>query len=113
MVIILYIRRVKKEEWLNDFNWLENDTNSYYDSRIFCIYCFKFPDNHCYVGLTSNLKNRVKGHNSDSSSAVYEYHIKSGLKIPDVKVLENDLLPIDAQIREDYWRNYFFLVKDG
>lgn len=100
-------KKSKKEEWLNDFNWLENDTNSYYDSRIFCIYCFKFPDNHCYVGLTSNLKNRVKGHNSDSSSAVYEYHIKSGLKIPEIKVLENDLLPIDAQIREDYWRNYF------
>lgn len=43
------------------------------------VYVYKFEDNHIYVGLTQNLTNRDKRHQSDTESAVYQHMLKTGL----------------------------------
>lgn len=70
------------------------------------IYCFEFPDNSVYVGLTYNLNKRKIEHLSSKKSSVYKY-INDTKLIPKFKKL-NDYCSIDkSQYLENYYINKY------
>jgi hypothetical protein len=44
------------------------------------IYCYEFPDNHVYVGLTYNEKKRKSEHLTDGKGPVWKYKLKTNLE---------------------------------
>lgn len=60
-----------------------------------------------YVGLTCNKVERHLAHQYDVKSSVYKYFHKLGRDIPLPIYLENNLSKVNAQIKEDEWKNYF------
>lgn len=66
----------KQNGWLDEVSQHMNIVGNRF-KRV--VYVYKFEDNHVYVGLTQNLTNRDKRHQSDSESAVYQHRIKTGL----------------------------------
>lgn len=66
------------------------------------IYVYEFSDNHAYVGLTHDYKERGEGHIRDTKSQVYKHIKKTGLQ-PIRKEL-TDYMPYDkAQVAEGEW----------
>jgi hypothetical protein len=63
------------------------------------IYCYIFPDNSVYVGLTQDPNNREYKHKNDNRSTVYQYIQKSGLE-PEHFQLTN-FLPVDEAQKEE------------
>ena len=63
------------------------------------IYAYEFPDNHVYVGLTYNIKERSYNRLLDSTDSVTEYILQSGLT-PIIKIL-TEFIPIEeAKLKE-------------
>jgi len=67
-----------------------------------CIYSFEFSDNHVYIGLTYNLKNRYNRHMLDHNSSV-NIHMNSTKLNPILKQL-TDYIPIeDSREKERFF----------
>lgn len=64
-----------------------------------CIYSYKFPDNHIYIGLTNNTSRRKNDHKNDNSSQVFKYTQLSKLT-PEFKQLTDYINVNDAKIKE-------------
>jgi predicted GIY-YIG superfamily endonuclease len=52
------------------------------------IYAYEFSDNHVYIGLTQNLKERIKSRRNDKDDAVTKYENKTKL-IPIIKIIHD------------------------
>ena len=65
-----------------------------------CIYVYEFTDNHAYIGLTFNLKERDKKHLKKGT--VYDYKIKCDLS-PKLKQLTDYMNVNDAKEQEEYY----------
>lgn len=75
-----YVRKnllITDEEWKELESTLENASKSKTHSnriqRFRCIYACEFDDNHVYVGLANNLKQRIKQHLRTAKSPIYKY----------------------------------------
>jgi predicted GIY-YIG superfamily endonuclease len=80
------------------YGWFESITQHMvrlgnYDNRM--IYCFEFPDNHVYVGLTANIKKREREHFNENTS-VSKHIIQTSL-VPTLKIM-SDYIAIDQAI---------------
>lgn len=51
-----------------------------------CVYAYKFPDNHIYVGLTYNIEERHRKHRIDKKSSVFKYGTLAGC-LPEIEKL--------------------------
>ena len=77
--------------WKDDVYKNMEKLGSRYERKV---YVFEFPDNSAYVGLTYDVNGRLKTHNKDMKSAVYQHVTKTGLK-PEFKILTTDFLPYE------------------
>jgi predicted GIY-YIG superfamily endonuclease len=66
------------------------------------IYRIIFPNNICYVGLTSNINRRINEH-FNKKGVVFSY-IKNSNLIPIIEHLTEYIPVNDAKIQEEYWR---------
>ena len=95
---------------IDDFEWYEKEQTS----KKRCIYVYVDEENKvAYVGLTVNKTERHKSHktglfhNKPTKSKVFDYFTSIGKEVPEPIYLEENLTPIKAQEREDYWRNKY------
>ena len=90
--------------WKDDVYKNMEKLGSRYERKV---YVFEFPDNSAYVGLTYDVNGRLKTHNKDMKSAVYQHVTKTGLK-PEFKILTTDFLPYDqaSELEKDYIEKY-------
>lgn len=91
--------------WLDDMPWLGTPPDPMKGGRMYYVYAYKFVDQHAvYVGLTMDKARRDRDHRSgECFSAVYNYASDLGITIPDMIVLESELLAEEAQYQEGYW----------
>lgn len=96
--------------WFPEMTWLEPPKNLHVDG--YYIYSYKFPDECIYFGTTIDPKRRHREHatgktnGKNSRSAVYEHHVKTGLPIPEMEILLENLSANDAVDKEnEYVKN--------
>jgi len=105
--------KIYKENWLELLSHLKKIGNKY--KRL--IYTYEFSDNHCYVGLTGNIKRRNNQHiiGKDKSS-VKKYMNETNLK-PILKI-KSDYIDVDLAILlegetlNDYKNNGWILLNE-
>lgn len=86
--------KINRVKWYELFSHMEAIGNKY--NRL--IYVYEFLDNHCYIGLTGNIKRRNKQHTQQEGS-VFNYIQKTNLN-PKL-VLKTDYIDVnDASILE-------------
>lgn len=86
--------------WLNEICLHMTKSNN--DSKR-CIYVYEFNDNHAYIGLTNDLKDRKRRH--DKNGTVHNH-----IKINDIYELKQltDYLDVEiAKEKEEYYVNYY------
>ena len=95
---------------IDDFEWFEKEQGS----KKRCVYAYVDEDNKvAYVGLTVNKKERHHSHKTGmfrgkkTKSAVFDYFTSIEREVPEPIYLEDELTPIDAQDREDYWKKRY------
>lgn len=101
----------KEEGWYNELCDLvfnnKNKFNNYYE-KIHLVYSYEFEDlKYVYVGRTLDLKRRDRAHRCDEKDSVYKFSITNMCKIPNIKVLEENLDAEQSQIKEKEWLNYY------
>lgn len=76
------------------------------DRKNRCIYCYEFPDNHVYIGLTSNFLRRKQDRENRDYDTVTKYIRETNL-IPIHKQL-TEYIPVDdaAKLEGIYVENY-------
>ena len=113
---INYVRKnivITDEEWEKIEILLENVSSTKYCSnrlqRHRCIYACEFEDNHVYIGLANNLRQRIMQHLRTPSSSIYRYIIETGL-IPTFKIIrgfesEKKAQKNEAEVEKMYKEN--------
>jgi predicted GIY-YIG superfamily endonuclease len=71
-----------------------------------CIYLIEFPDKIGYVGLTNDFESRKKQHMNYEHNVVSKHYEKTG-HIFTMTMIEDYMNENDAQIREEFWKNYY------
>lgn len=92
-----------KNGWLDDI-CVHMVTNGHKYKR--CIYCYEFPDNHVYVGLTYNIEKRQHNRNCDDNDQVTKYIRETSLK-PIRKQLTEYIYVVKAVKMEEYYVNEY------
>ena len=102
---------IHKNKWFGLFSHFKVIGNKY--KRL--IYVYEFSDNHCYIGLTGNMKHRNRQHlGKDLNSSVYRYTIVSGLK-PNLHIkteyisVEKAIL-LESKILNEYKENGWLIL---
>lgn len=95
--------------WLPDYTWLIDQRLDVVKGKIDSVYVYEFPDNVAYVGRTliKEQSNRHCAHQQTDVDSVCRYLKKTGLKIPDMKILESELTLSEGQERESYWVEWY------
>lgn len=113
---IKYVRKnivITDEEWEKIEILLENvsstKTSSNRLQRHRCIYACEFEDNHVYIGLANNLRQRILQHLRTPSSSIYRYIIETGL-LPTFKIIrgfesEKNAQKNEAEVEKMYKEN--------
>lgn len=77
------------------------------NTREHSIYVYIFRDGCAYVGLTNGLKRRSGEHKKQKNiSQVAKHSNKTGIPVPDPIVVERNLTPIQAKIKECLWTGW-------
>lgn len=83
---------ITKEEWKDLKCFFDDSTNSKtYANRMQrcrCIYACEFCDNYVYIGLTNNIRQRIKQHLRDSKSCIFKHIEETGL-MPKFKIIRD------------------------
>ena len=95
-----------KHNMLDEMTWLKPKTNAHTDAH--CIYVYIDEENKAaYIGQSLRPEDRDKEHRSNTKSTVYKYFVQIGKSVPKPIYLESNLQDKQAQIRENYWVNYY------
>lgn len=102
---------ILRNKWYNLFGHMERIDKK----RKRLIYVYEFSDNHCYVGLTCEIKYRNKQHlERDSRSSVYKYIIESGLTpnlyIKTEYVSVEEAILLEEKILNEYKENGWMIL---
>jgi hypothetical protein len=100
----------KRNGWLNNYTWLKTTSidESLQFKKIWIVYSYELIDiNYVYVGLTRNIHERDLCHKSDKSDPLFKFCSENSLCVPEPKILISDLLPEEAQEKEDYYLIYY------
>jgi predicted GIY-YIG superfamily endonuclease len=96
-----YYEHALKNGWLDELCSHMIEVGSRYKR---CIYVWEFEDNSAYIGLTYNIKERIKQHKNSERSVVYK-HLK--LFQGECKQLTGYIDVNESKILEKYWvENY-------
>ena len=121
---INYVRKnivITDEEWGKIEILLENVSSTKYCSnrlqRHRCIYACEFEDNHVYIGLANNLRQRIMQHLRTPSSSIYRYIIVTGL-IPKFKIIrgfesEKKAQKNEAEVEKNVQREWVVYIKSS
>jgi len=83
----------KKKGWLDSIcKHMSPKGNKY--NRI--VYVYEFTDNHAYVGLTYDMKTRIRIRENNQNDSVTKHINKTGLN-PELKIL-SELIPVEKAI---------------
>jgi len=105
--------KICKEKWFDLLSHLRKVGNRY--KRL--IYSYEFCDNHCYVGLTGNIKRRNNQHllGKDKSS-VKKYISKT--KLTPILIIKSDYIDVnlaillEEEILNDYKKNGWIVLNE-
>jgi len=87
------------EGYIDKKEWKENK---------YVIYVYELPEyNKAYVGLTNNINRRDMEHLFDDNELLSLFCKNHNIKLPNYKILEENLKSTDAQKKEIYWINYY------
>lgn len=94
--------------WINDFTWLKkmNIMTDELDS----VYGYFFEnENAVYIGRTLMYRQKIRDyeHRTLKNDTVYIFSSEKNVKIPEMKIIEENLLFNDGKNREEYWRQYY------
>lgn len=96
----------RRHNLLEEMPWLKPKTNNHKEAH--CIYAYFDHDNKVfYVGQTMRPKERDKEHRENEKSSVYAYFKGINKDIPAPIYLEGNLQDKQAQVKEDFWLNYY------
>ena len=76
-----------------------------------CIYCYEFPDNYVYIGLTYNIQKRHEAHSTNTDSSVYKFYTQNNLVLPNIKQLTDYIDKEIASEKETEVKNEY--IKKG
>jgi len=76
-----------------------------------CIYCYEFPNNYVYVGLTYNIEKRHEAHRLNKDSSVYNFYTKNNIDLPEIKQLTDYIDKEIASKKETEIKNSY--INDG
>lgn len=106
-----------KHNYLKEFSWLNPLIDTIHKEKLWSIYGYFFEENKVfYVGLSKDLKNRRRSHETGislgkykSKSSVYKYISKNNIKITsrNFSILEENLTAGKAQELEDFYIKKF------
>jgi hypothetical protein len=94
--------KIKEKKWYTLIEGLKKNPLLNISKRL--IYVYIFPDNHCYVGLTSDSKRRDSEHKKEGP--VYKHKLKTGLE--PTYIILTDYVDIDkiADLENYYIEKY-------
>lgn len=75
---------------------------------IYSVYAYAFKDGMTYIGLTKNVRNRIRCHcikTNSSMTKVMRYCLESGLPHPEMEILETNLNKREGQWLEGAYIN--------
>lgn len=74
----------------------------------YLIYSYEIKNN-VYIGLTKNIIVRDKSHRTDTleKDTLKKFCFDNNFEIPEPKILETGLTPIESQVKENDWLNYY------
>ena len=91
------------EEMANSIFKKEDAFNNY-NAEIHIVYAYEFKDlNSVYVGRTLDIKRRHREHAKNEKDSVFKFIKKNNRKLPEVKILEQNLTAENSQIQENFW----------
>ncbi|MCK9415214.1 hypothetical protein M0Q97_00985 [Candidatus Dojkabacteria bacterium] len=91
----------------------ENHINSGYSYNkwqqyTYVIYVYEFKDyNKAYVGLTNDIIRRDRDHFFNKNENLIKFCIDKKIPLPNYKILDENLISVDAQTREIYWLDFY------
>ena len=100
-----------KNGWIDDYVWFKRPINIFKD-KVDTVYAYLFEKTKTvYVGRTVELNKRDRVHRGlahlEKKDPVFEYSSKSGIEIPHVIVLKNELTLEEGLFWEDWYRTYY------
>lgn len=103
---ISYKKKLIDELFKNHPN--QGYSNNYLNKNIYTIYVYELPNfNKCYVGLTNNIKRRDIEHIFNHKDRLNLFLKDNNISLPQYKILEIGLNPINAKKQEQYWINLY------
>ena len=97
--------KARENEWLDDYDWLEDQRFDLIDGKIDCVYVYEFKEqNTAYIGRTliKTQKRRDRDHifKLDSVSSFAKEH---NIAVPPMMILETNLTIKEGAKQEGYW----------
>lgn len=84
------------------------------EARIHSVYVYDFGNKVAYVGRTYNPHRRDlqhrrphHAHGKDKPDSILQYSIDSGIPVPEMTILEDELNMQESRCQEDFWYNYY------
>ena len=80
-----------------------------FDDPVHVVYVYEVSETHAaYIGRTLDLQRRDLCHrNKTQNDTLFRYCQEKGVDVPRVKVLEEGLVAVQSQEREDYWKRRY------
>ena len=102
----------KKENWLTEYDkkYFDGDVKFVsFDDPVHVVYVYEVSETHAaYIGRTLDLQRRDLCHrNKTQNDTLFRYCQEKGIDVPRVKVLEEGLVAVQSQEREDYWKRRY------
>lgn len=92
--------------WIDEFDWLQDTRFDLYADKIDLVYSYEFTElNSVYVGRTLIVRqlDRDKEHKSEETDTVFSFAKTNNLQVPNMTILESDLLLSEGVIKEGEW----------
>lgn len=84
------------------------------EARIHSVYVYDFGNKVAYVGRTYNPHRRDlqhrrphHAHGKDKPDSILQYSIDSGIPVPEMTILEDELNMQESRRQEDFWYNHY------
>ncbi|MBR4840973.1 MAG: GIY-YIG nuclease family protein, partial [Paludibacteraceae bacterium] len=97
----------RKNGWLDEYTWLKNEKLFSETGRWYNVYVYEWKElNSIYVGISIDVKKRQLQHQQEGSS-VFNFSKKHNVEIPEMEIIEDHLIPTQAQELEAYYIDYY------
>lgn len=97
-----------RNHFIQEMTWLVDGRVKLFTKKIDCIYRYFFKEtNSIYVGRTIDKQTRDFDHRTKKKDTVLKYAKESGVEVPQMEIIEDNLTLEEGQKREGYWVEYY------